>query len=536
MVYSGRRETTLFRRITRAALLAVLAVALVAPPARAAFPGANGKITFLERVGPNAYERRSINPDGTGLAPSSALGSWSPDGRKVVYTVAEPFEECEFTLCGSVWTVNADGSGRARIPNTMTPGACMSGASWTADGTRVLYSQTACLTNSQIWTIKPDGSEKTLLADYSADELGGVSASPDGVHYSYMRGRGSPPEIFVARLDGVGEPDQLTSTPTDGRSALGGWSPDGEKILFASSRNDPNPVSCGVLCENEIYTMNADGSNHVRLTNADLDNSGPEWSPDGSKIVFTQWCVPNSECDPDLYIMSADGSNPTFLVRGCCTAWQPLNALKPYPRPGGATPLVVYFVPAYEQCTSPNSQHVTPLAQGSCEPPVQVSDLLTTSKIGQGKGSVRLDAVAGSPLTSTDEADVKLDVEISDVRRASDQSDYLGSVILSSTIRTTDRSAGFGGVSGTSSDARFDVSLSCVPTAVTPRGSDCALTTSLDALVPGMIPEGKRTILATHSFAVLDAGLDGSVSAPGCPPSCGTGDEETYLEQGTFTP
>ena len=196
----------------------------------------------------------------------------------------------------------------------------------------------------------------------------------------------------------------------------------------------------------------------------------------------------------------------------------------------------MWLVPAYEPCTSPNSSHVAPLSAGSCEPPTQVSDLLTTSKVGQGKVSVRVDTVVGNPSTPADEADVRLAVEISDVRNASDQSDYSGSVVLSSTIRTTDRAAGFGGVEGTRTDVRLDIPLSCVPTAAAPRGSDCGLTTTLDALVPAMIPEGKRSILATPTFSLLDSGLDGDISASACPPTCGTGDEEIFLEQGTFTP
>ncbi len=198
--------------------------------------------------------------------------------------------------------------------------------------------------------------------------------------------------------------------------------------------------------------------------------------------------------------------------------------------------MLTYLVPAYEQCTDPNSTHVAPLAQGSCEPPVQESNLLTTSKVGQGSGSVRLDTVVGNPGTAADEADVKFNVEISDVRNASDQSDYPGSVLLSTLLRTTDRDNGFVGISETVSDVRFDAPISCTPSAPSPRGSDCNLTTTFDSLAPGMIREGKRTILATPSFSVLDAGFDGDVAAPSCPPTCGTGDEERFLEQGTFTP
>jgi len=56
------------------------------------------------------------------------------------------------------------------------------------------------------------------------------------------------------------------------------WSPDDRRIAFASDRDG----------NSEIYVMNADGSNAVRLTYNDATDRYPGWSPDGSKIVFTQ--------------------------------------------------------------------------------------------------------------------------------------------------------------------------------------------------------------------------------------------------------
>src|SRR4051812_5825291 len=56
------------------------------------------------------------------------------------------------------------------------------------------------------------------------------------------------------------------------------WSPDGQKIAFASNRDGPL----------NLYTMNQDGSGVVRLTTtaAPEQDRFPAWSADGSKIVF----------------------------------------------------------------------------------------------------------------------------------------------------------------------------------------------------------------------------------------------------------
>jgi Tol biopolymer transport system component len=59
------------------------------------------------------------------------------------------------------------------------------------------------------------------------------------------------------------------------------WSPDGTKIVFDSDRDATGVSSCGTKgptsCDYEIWTMNADGTNPVQLTNTSADNFNPDW-------------------------------------------------------------------------------------------------------------------------------------------------------------------------------------------------------------------------------------------------------------------
>ena len=66
----------------------------------------------------------------------------------------------------------------------------------------------------------------------------------------------------------------------------------------------------GGLQNSEIYIMNADGTNPVRLTRSAGRDDSPSFTADGSKIVFSSRRDGNGE----IYIMNADGTNLTRLT------------------------------------------------------------------------------------------------------------------------------------------------------------------------------------------------------------------------------
>jgi TolB protein len=97
-------------------------------------------------------------------------------------------------------------------------------------------------------------------------------------------------------------------------------------IVFASNR-DPENVSGGQLVL-EIYRMDADGTNPLRLTRNSNADSMPSLSPDGKgRIIFdsNRLRIPGVERlnTSDLFLMKEDGSLQTFLVRGSSATWSP---------------------------------------------------------------------------------------------------------------------------------------------------------------------------------------------------------------------
>jgi hypothetical protein len=302
------------------------------------------------------------------------------------------------------------------------------------------------------------------------------------------------------------------------------WSPSGTKLAYSTGN---------------VYTVNADGSGTTLLGSGDH----PVWAPDGgTRIAFVR-----ATTTAEIFTMNANGSDQvnasnTPALNEVRLDWQ---SLRRYPRPGSATPLRVPLVPAYAQCTTAtqNSNHVAPLALDSCAPPLQQSSLLTTSSVGRGDGKVRLSVLAGNASTFADEADISITASANDVVCAGASSgctaagaDYTGQLLLTVGMRITDQAntIGAGAAPATVEDTTFSAPLSCSATADASGGS-CSLSTAADTLVPGFAKEGKRALISTLSTEVRDQGPDGSLGA-GCPPACGTGDEETFLTQGTFAP
>ena len=82
----------------------------------------------------------------------------------------------------------------------------------------------------------------------------------------------------------------ITSTPIGGSG----------KIAFTSEENGSS----------DIYVINSDGTNLIKLANNITPKFAPAWSPDGKKIAFASI----TDDSAGLYIMNADGSNPIKLL------------------------------------------------------------------------------------------------------------------------------------------------------------------------------------------------------------------------------
>lgn len=97
------------------------------------------------------------------------------------------------------------------------------------------------------------------------------------------------------------------------RSAVSG------KIAFVRSTFDEFDRVVG-----NIYTIDSNGNNETRLTNSG-GVSYPAWSPDGSKIAFTEtFITPSRARETRIIVMNFDGTNPRIVTVGSFyPSWSP---------------------------------------------------------------------------------------------------------------------------------------------------------------------------------------------------------------------
>jgi Tol biopolymer transport system component len=217
--------------------------------------GGDGKwAIFLTR--PDGSDGHEIAADVPG---EHRRPAWSPDGSKLAFVVQDSDHPD-----GSIWTVNADGSGAALLSAAGTE--CPVGLfhpAWSPDGTKLAV---VCY---------PGGDREAI----AVMDLATMS---------------------IRRLATYTPPDHLDNPPT--------WSPDGRTIAFDILHWDPT----GQFVDGSVIaTIPVVGGEIHRLTSPDTFMSHPDWSPDGTELVMNSYDLGNIQSTPNpsnLYAIKPDGT------------------------------------------------------------------------------------------------------------------------------------------------------------------------------------------------------------------------------------
>ncbi len=212
--------------------------------------------------------------------------SWSPDGQKLVFASDMDHVGAWYGLY--VYDLSAD----VIVTLEVQSGSHALAPAWSPDGEWIAFASDRD-GDFEIFKVRPDGTGLTKLTDNTAQ---------DGFH-----------PLMLDTFGGL----FLTPAPLF-RGGLS-WSPDGQKLVFASDRDG----------DFELYIMNADGTGVEQLTSDTFNNFSPFWLPTGREVAFV------SDRDGDLRIYKIDVDTRT--ITGPLTALGTFNVnpagLHPQPQP-----------------------------------------------------------------------------------------------------------------------------------------------------------------------------------------------------------
>jgi Tol biopolymer transport system component len=188
----------------------------------------------------------------------------------------------------------------------------------------------------QLWVANPDGSQARAVfavADALAFEPAFSPVNANALAFTRPTQKPFSEEIFLGDL-ATGQVRRVTNSKN--ASIAPTFSPDGERIAFFSvappkGNRPPGPE--------RIVVMNSDGTGRRFVTPGNRSSIDPDFSPDGTRIVYCESRFGRLSVDNRLMVMSADGSrrravtayggrrelNPKWLPDGSGIVFESLN-------------------------------------------------------------------------------------------------------------------------------------------------------------------------------------------------------------------
>ena len=236
---------------------------------------------------------RASSPDGQTLAFVSlrSRGDFNPAFSPDGQTLA--FARISHGV-QSIYAVPVSGGEEQRL---ISGGTYNWGLAWTPDGRDIVFAKAGWLAeDGSLWKISQRGGEPARLQFGQ----GGVQPVIRGNRLVYVRQMANL-NIWKRNLDSLhstGTPERLIwSTRFESGPQ---FSPDGSKIAFESTRT-------GVY---EVWMCRKDGGGLIQLTHFNSHTGTPRWSPDGQQIAFDSRAGGNA----DIYVIDSEGGPPRRLT------------------------------------------------------------------------------------------------------------------------------------------------------------------------------------------------------------------------------
>ncbi|RYC04156.1 TolB family protein [Nocardioides zhouii] len=179
---------------------------------------------------------------------------------------------------------------------------------WSPDGMRLAFDENF----ATIWVVHVDGTDEQAIYECVAPcaAVQDASWSPDGTQLAFMRVLGDGTHTVAAQVVVVDVASGDVRVVHEDRSGTAWvyqprWSPDGKRIVLDRSVWASNLLDESVRRRTDLMIVTlGDGARLVRGTRG---GQAPDWSPDGSSVVF--------EVSGRLALISPDGTGRRWLTR-----------------------------------------------------------------------------------------------------------------------------------------------------------------------------------------------------------------------------
>jgi len=242
-------------------------------------------------------EKRHLTEPPTGLGDGDP--AISPDGRDLV------FSRMDSGGRGDLWrlALSKDLATVGKPERLTLDSAVNRHPAWTPDGREIVYTAgTGWSLDRSLFRLRLMRGAKPVQLEVGGDSVApAISRQGNRLAYEVRR---RDADIWQVEVPGSGaKPKEAVKFMSSTRSEIEPrFSPDGKKIVFASSRSGPS----------EIWVCNSDGSQPFPLTSfGDSPTNRPRWSPDGRRIAFYS----DAKGSRDIYVINAEGGGLSQLTK-----------------------------------------------------------------------------------------------------------------------------------------------------------------------------------------------------------------------------